>query len=136
MDVLVLRILTRKSTHKFGYEENRDLTVQQLLDLGKHKTMISSYFGLDRISYIDDVLDELGITEDMRLKKPAKLKGKELNKIINKVMQNMYDSKSDNEKMGASMKAKKIRRVRSTKAIGKIRRNNSRGSLQAKNHGK
>ena len=60
----------------------------------------------------------------------------ELNKIINKVMQNMYDSKSDNEKMGASMKAKKIRRVRSTKAIGKIRRNNSRGSLQAKNHGK
>ena len=77
MDVLRLRTLTRLSRHKFGYEENKDLSVQQLLDLKKHGLIIKTYFGLDRINYTSDILTEVGIPEKQRITKPGKLKGKE-----------------------------------------------------------
>jgi hypothetical protein len=135
MDVLRLRTLTRKSTHKFGYEDNKDLTVQQLLDLKKHKVIITTYFGLDRINYIDDILDEVGITKDLRLDKPAKLRGKEQNEAVRKAVNNMYENKTEKEIMGASMAARKKSRDYSKKIFSDINRSNRKKSLQSKNHG-
>lgn len=136
MDVLRLRTLTRKSVHKFGYEYNKDLTVQQLLDLKKHKVIITAYFGLDRINYIDDILDEVGITKDLRLDKPAKLRGKEQNEAVRKAVNNMYANKTEKEIMGASMAARKKNRDYSKKIFSDINRSNRKKSLQSRNHGK
>lgn len=136
MDVLVLRILTRKSVHGYGYENNRDLSVQMLLDLNRHKVMVSSYFGLDRISYMDDILDELGITKDLRIKKPSKFKGKKLNEMIGKAMMNVYDNKTEIQIMAASQKNKKSKRASSARAINRVNCSNSKFKLQSRNHGK
>ena len=42
--------------------------------MNKHKELIKIYFGLDKITFMDDILDELGISEDMRIEKPGKIK--------------------------------------------------------------
>ena len=66
------RVLTRKSILGFGYSNNRDLSVQMILDLGRGYTLISSYFNLEKIDFIEDILDELGITPEFRIEKPNK----------------------------------------------------------------
>ena len=64
-----LRTLTRKS--KLGFGKWKDYTVQELLDLKKHKVLISPYFKITSINYIEEVLNELKITEKYRIKKPS-----------------------------------------------------------------
>tara|TARA_R110000796_G_scaffold243125_1_gene365550 strand:+ start:162 stop:509 length:348 start_codon:yes stop_codon:yes gene_type:complete len=64
-----LRTLTRKS--KLGFGKWKDYTVQELLDLRKPLVLISPYYKLTSINYIEDVLIELKITEDYRIKKPS-----------------------------------------------------------------
>ena len=135
MDVLRLRILARKSVHGFGYSDNKDLSVQQLLDLRKFRIMINAYFGLDRISYADDILDELCITKDLRIEKPGKLPYKEVNELVSKCMNNIYSKGTEKEKMNAFMRRKKIKRGVSTKKLYAIKRSNKKGSLMNKNHG-
>lgn len=66
------RVLTRKSILGFGYAENRDLSVQMILDLGRKNLLIDSYYGLEKIDFVEDILNELGITKEFRLQKPAK----------------------------------------------------------------
>ena len=41
--------------------------------MNKHKELIKIYFGLSKINFIDEILDELGISEDMRIPKPGKI---------------------------------------------------------------
>ena len=41
--------------------------------MNKHKELIKIYFGLGKINFTDDILDELGISEDMRIEKPGKI---------------------------------------------------------------
>lgn len=64
-----LRILTRKSTLKFG--KYKDYTVQKLLDLRRHTELISPYFKLTSINYTQDILDELKIKGDWAIEKPG-----------------------------------------------------------------
>jgi len=134
MDVLRLRTLTRKSAHKFGYEDNKDLTVQQLLDLKKHKVIINAYFGLYRINYIDDILDEVGITKDLRLDKPAKLRGKEQNEAVRKAVSNMYANKTEKEIMAASMAARKKNRDYSKNIFSDIKKNRFNQEITGSNN--
>lgn len=70
--MILKRTLTRKSILGFGYFDVRDLSVQMMLDLGKHSFLINAYFNLDKIDFIDDVLTELGITNEWRIEKPNK----------------------------------------------------------------
>jgi len=69
-----LRKLTRKARLGFGYQEIKNITVQDILIMNKHKELIKIYFGLDKITFMDDILDELGITEEMRIEKPGKIR--------------------------------------------------------------
>ncbi|MCO6500477.1 MAG: hypothetical protein J5I47_08890 [Vicingus serpentipes] len=69
-----LRKLTRKARLGFGYQEIKNITIQDILIMNKHKELIKIYFGLDKITFMDDILDELGITEDMRIEKPGKIR--------------------------------------------------------------
>jgi protein-tyrosine-phosphatase len=41
--------------------------------MNKHKELIKIYFGLSKINFMDEILDELGISEDMRIPKPGKI---------------------------------------------------------------
>ena len=68
-----LRKLTRKSRLGFGYRDIKDITIQDILIMNKHKELIKIYFGLGKINFTDDILDELGISEDMRIEKPGKI---------------------------------------------------------------
>lgn len=135
MDVLRLRTLTRLSRHKFGYKENKDLSVQQLLDLKKHGLIIKTYFGLDRINYTSDILTEVGIPEKQRITKPGKLKGKERKDAVQLAYKTLYSDKSENQRMGASSAAKKVRRRFSAKANRDTGRRSSRNYLKNRNQG-
>ena len=68
-----LRKLTRKSRLGFGYRDIKHITIQDILIMNKHKELIKIYFGLSKINFIDEILDELGISEDMRISKPGKI---------------------------------------------------------------
>ena len=68
-----LRKLTRKSRLGFGYRDIKDIPIQDIMIMNKHKELIKIYFGLGKINFTDDILDELGISEDMRIQKPGKI---------------------------------------------------------------
>ena len=68
-----LRKLTRKSRLGFGYRDIKHITIQDILIMNKHKELIKIYFGLGKINFTDDILEELGISEDMRIEEPGKI---------------------------------------------------------------
>ena len=67
------RKLTRKLRLGFGYRDIKDITIQDIMIMNKHKELIKIYFGLGKINFTDDILDELGISEEMRIPKPGKI---------------------------------------------------------------
>jgi len=69
-----MRKLARKSRLGFGYQDIKHITIQDILIMNKHKQLINIYFGLDKITFMDDILDELGIDESMRIEKPGKIR--------------------------------------------------------------
>ena len=82
-----LRKLTRKSRLGFGYRDIKHITIQDILIMNKHKELIKIYFGLGKINFIDDILDELGISEDMRIEKPGKIEDyEERDKLVAKAL--------------------------------------------------
>lgn len=123
------RVLTRKSILGYGYAEYRDLSVQMILDLGKGNILINSYFGLEKIDFIEDILDELGITSEWRIVKPSK--DYDLCKLFYK---SRTSNLSDIERMAFSQ------RIKSDKKYKLNRKNASRYGesaeyLRSKNHG-
>ncbi len=82
-----LRKLTRKARLGFGYKDIKNITIQDILIMNKHKELIKIYFGLDKITFMDDILDELGIDEKMRIEKPGKIRDLEKrDKLIKKAL--------------------------------------------------
>ena len=68
-----LRKLTRKSRLGSGFRDIKHITIHDILIMNKHQELIKIYFGLSKINFIDEILDELGISEDMRIPKPGKI---------------------------------------------------------------
>ncbi|MAJ05775.1 MAG: hypothetical protein CL827_02795 [Crocinitomicaceae bacterium] len=77
-----LRKLTRKSRLGFGYRDIKHITIQDILIMNKHKELIKIYFGLGKINFTDDILEELGISEDMRIEKPGKIEDYEKRDVV------------------------------------------------------
>jgi hypothetical protein len=67
MSVLLLRTITRKSVIGFG--SYRDLTVQNLLDLFKHKELLEIYYNCRNIDFNEDLKEELCIFGDRLINK-------------------------------------------------------------------
>ena len=88
--MILKRVLTRKSIIGYGSMHVRDLSVQMLLDIGNHNFLINSYYNLDKIDFIEDILDELGITSEWRIVKPSKDYDKRIDFFKNR-LQNMSD---------------------------------------------
>lgn len=63
------RILTYKS--KLGFGKWRDFTIEQLLKLGKLDVLIPPYYKLSSITYTEEILIQLGISEQYRIGKPS-----------------------------------------------------------------
>lgn len=85
-----LRILTKKSKLGFGYQDIKELRIQDLLIANKHKELIRIYFGLDKISFVDEILEEIGITGDMKIEKPGKIVDTDDREVlIKKAMENV-----------------------------------------------
>jgi hypothetical protein len=68
MSAILMRTLTKKSKLNFG--KYKDCTVEQLIGMRKQKDLISAYFKLSTINFNDEVLNEIGITEEYRIEKP------------------------------------------------------------------
>lgn len=128
-----LRTLTRKSL--FGFGLMRDLTVQQGIDTGRVREILKMYYFLSKINFIEEVLLEIGITEELRIPKPSNIRGdKKAYPMIKKAMDNYYSKFTSNQRMGFSNRGKKSR----AREVGKKENKQleSNGFMQARNHGK
>jgi len=82
-----MRKLARKSRLGFGYQDIKHITIQDILIMNKHKELIKIYYGLDKITFMDDILEELGINEKLRIEKPGKIRDlAKRYELINKAM--------------------------------------------------
>ena len=91
-----LRKLTRKSRLGFGYRDIKHITIQDILIMNKHKDLIKIYFGLGKINFTDDILEELGISEDMRIEKPGKIEDYEKrDAVVAKALQVVKERKKE-----------------------------------------
>lgn len=123
-DVVRMRTLTWKSNYGFGYEDTKDLTMLQLYDLGKVYQMVNAYYFLAKINYIDDILDAIGITKELRIDKPYSFRGSEEEgkkggKLVKKALDNYYSQFTEKQIMGIGMKNKKTKAISSKKLLRK-----------------
>lgn len=65
-----LRTLTLKS--KIGFGAYKLLTVNELINLGKHRELLEYYYRLTMINFNQEVKDLLFITKDREINKPGK----------------------------------------------------------------
>jgi hypothetical protein len=129
--MILKRILTRKSIIGYGSMDVRDLSVQMLLDLGNHNFLINSYYNLDKIDFIDDILNELGITAEWRIVKPSK----DYDKRIEFYKQRLVKM-SDDDRLKYFQSKKTQLKSNYTKANFRSFNNFSNNSLRLKNQGK
>ena len=113
-DVTLLRTLTRKSTLKFG--KFHDLTVQNVLDSQNMKgrsLLRFYYFNSSKISFIDDLLDELNIPPEFRIPKPGNITPDEwrvINRNIHIIEAEKYHALPEIERKRVSGLEKKERK--------------------------
>jgi len=127
MDVVLFRKLTRKSILKFG--EYKDVSVQQIINLGRMPYLRWIYYNIATITFTDDVLEDIFIHEEDRIPKPGT--SSELHHIINK----RYA-----DKMGLYL-TKSVESKRKRRKLQKLIQTNysvnfSKRQLQAINQGK
>jgi len=106
MDVVLLRTLARKS--KFNFGRDRDLCVQDLLNTRQQFKLAMMYYTCSKISFQDDILEELRITGDLVIEKPSK------NKSIfifwrEKYIEHEKTIWTNEQRMGQALKAKKTK---------------------------
>lgn len=98
---LLLRTMTLKS--KFDFGVSKGFSVEDLIKIGRKQYLIFSYFKYERITFIPEILDELGIKEEHRIIKPGK-------NII--VFQEFYNKRSFEKMMNNDFNSKsRIRRL-------------------------
>lgn len=91
--VLRLRTMTHKSVFDGG--KFKDCSVDQLIALKESQYLRYQYYNRDRISFIDTVLKDIGITEDwMKIEKPGKN-----TEMMKKVNSFIWDNLTEDEYM-------------------------------------
>lgn len=126
MGAILLRTLALKSIINCGKWEG--YSIQQMLDLRHTYWIRWSYFNQSMISYTDEILNKVGVTEEYRIKKPGVDK-----EMFNKCQQAVKDRMWGISKHILKVKQKK----RSKGRLGRLKKNlPSKGQMQAKNHGK
>lgn len=128
-DVTLLRKLTLKSKLNFG--QYNDLSINELINLQKKAYLRWVYFNCDKITFLDEILEEIKIPLEFRILKPGKdaIKHKELDELIKSKISGL--SKHINEK-----KKKKYNKVKRKISVTLDKKTFSKDSLRLKNHGK
>lgn len=139
---ILLRTLARKSVLDFGKYEGR--SVQQVIDLKNTRMLRWYYYNCSMISFLPDILDELGITEEWRIPKPGKdpEKGKALDKKkdqrIAEFRKRAYEEKNAEELCNIARHKAKEKKMRHAKLNDFLRDDSvefSKGNMAWKNQG-
>lgn len=128
--VCLLRTLTRKSIIGFGLYP--DLSVMELMILNKME-LAKMYYGLGKITFTDDILEDVGITDKFKIDKPSK--GREFD-LLKEFKNYYYDTLTEKQKLGAWSRANSIKKHTSRIKINNIDKLNSGIKLMNKNHNK
>lgn len=86
--VTLLRTMTKKSIIGFG--KYKDYRVGDIINLGELEYLRWVYYNSELVTFMDDILDEIGITEEYRIKKPGKQPEK-FRKLNGDIIKNMTD---------------------------------------------
>lgn len=126
-DVILLRTMARKS--KFDGGRHEGLSVQDLLNTERYIQLAFTYYNYTRISYQDDILEELNITKELRIEKPGKDMEmfKEWKKLFYK---KRNEGKTDIEKMAQYQRDWSGRKRRNTARV--ISRTMSKSNIKNK----
>ncbi|MBQ4009143.1 MAG: hypothetical protein II604_00395 [Bacteroidales bacterium] len=126
----------------FGQYQGR--TVQQCIDLGNTRYLRWIYYNCSKISFMPDILDEIGVTEEWRIEKAGKdpEKGKMLDDEKDKNHNNHLKRLSETDKMEAIKQSSKYSarlRKQSNRKLMQFERQDtkyfSKGAMQRRNHG-
>ena len=122
----ILRKMTLKSVFHAGVMQG--LTVQQVIDQLRNTYLRWIYYNYSGITFTDDILDIINIRPEDRITKPGKNPeyGEQLQKIIHSRI-----SKTSQEK---NIRIASSRARARLKKMNKDMRN-TKGAMQAKNHG-
>lgn len=141
MNVVLLRTLTRKSI--IGWGSYRDLSVQNLLDMFKHKELLHIYYTCRNIDFNQDLKDELCISGERELNKKEKQENRYIPQTdiyINWCIKEMLDKKDEKTlqlEKGQVRKAKKYNKKQASAREWATRSTiYSKGAMQRKNQGK
>lgn len=131
MDSVLLRKLSRKSILGFG--KFSELTVQDVLNLNHTAVLRWYYYNASNITFMEDILREIHINPENEIQKPGT--DKEMGKYIDKKMWAILIS-NDRSK-AFSLNSKNNKDIKMNNYRKKMSRNYSetKGYLQAKNHG-
>lgn len=110
MDVLKLRIMTRKSQLKAG--KYVGVYVDTLLNIDS-RYLVWCYYNLSKISFVEEILDELCIIPSLRISKPGKVSRKEFKELNYKRLQILKQKIGEEKYMheGAHEKAVRNRNI-------------------------
>ena len=123
------RKLTEKSLMKFG--QFADTTVQQLIDIHKVRYLRWVYYNCSQIDFCETVLDTLRIDEEWRINKPGTDPD-----MYHELNEYRIDATGGMTKLKAKSKLFKKKRIAKFKLDSAGRRVESRGVMQARNHGR
>lgn len=124
----LLRTLTVKSTMGFGI--HKELKVGEVINLNKKQYLRWCYYNLSNITFTEDILIQLGITEEYRIEKPGK--NVEHGVLLDELIFSMYSDKAQ-EAIGKATEKRRSAKRKKNKLFDKIRF--SKGNLQRLNHG-
>lgn len=139
---ILLRTLARKSVLDFG--KYKDRSIQQVIDLKNIGVLRWYYYNCSMISFLPDILNEIGITEEWRIDKPGKdpQKGELLEKtkeIARAAYRRIAYETGDKKALGGINKQKKYQRKRSEAKLSKFFRDDnarfSKANMAWKNQG-
>lgn len=134
MDSVTKRILTRKSILKFGRVEIRDLSVQMIIDSRQEREIVSAYFGLSKIDFLPEILDELLVPLNMRIEKPGKVT--DLKETMDLWYKHKYEVLGEKIKLGDWNRKNKDKRVSKKRNFINYEKNFTKQKMALKNHGK
>lgn len=126
---VLLRKLTRRSILDFG--RYHGISVGKVLELKAHRYLRWVYFNCSRITFFDDILEEINIPSDWHIEKPGKdpVMGEALNSVHDKHYKGTARAKFITGEKGRSQKRSFYNHHKRDKVKF------SKGSLQRGNQG-
>ena len=128
---ILLRKLSKKSIISGldgGYMENQPVSV---LLKSFPKKLAFIYFRFEKISFTDDILEELGIKGKYEIPKPSSDRERQIDYFMD-----MYRASTDEQRMGHYNRKKKIKKIIDTKKSFMSDKQFSNNMLKIKNQGR